>query len=71
MQVDNRHEAIRDCKYILTLSETALNVYLEAWCDDSNFKTMTEDDKEYSLTIKEIAGKLHTNECLLKEDRDV
>lgn len=67
---NNQQDAIQDCIYALSLSEVALQAHLKAWIEESSseeISKMSEDDKEYSLTIKEIASKLHSNECLLKE----
>lgn len=64
---NNQQDAVQDCKYALSLSEAALQGHFKAWLNDYHSQ-MTEDDKEYSLTIKDIASKLHSNACLLKED---
>lgn len=70
MKIDNRHAAICDCVYALSLSETALQAHLKAWIGESfdkDISQMNEDDKEYCFYLKEIVSKLHSNECLLKE----
>ncbi len=68
---DNRHQAISDCRYALSLSETALREHIINWTcaaySDFNEGEMSQDDQEYLLTLKEIQAKLYTNECLLKE----
>jgi len=62
---DNRHQAICDCKYALSLSETALQQHLNVWFEDQYIQSVS--DQEYFLTLQEIQAKLHTNECLLKK----
>lgn len=68
----NRQDAIHDAKYILSLSETAFQQYLVHWravCeDDIGEVPLTDDDREYLLTLKEIAAKFGTPECLLREE---
>ncbi len=65
--MDTRHEAIQDCKYIWNLSESATRDYINLWLNDDT-EEMSEDDKEYCLTLKEIAHKLGTTECLLTKE---
>ncbi len=62
---DNRHAAISDCKYALSLSETALQQHLNVWLEDECIQPAS--DQEYLLILKEIQANLYTNECLLKE----
>ncbi len=68
----NRQDAIHDAKYILSLSETAFQQYLAHWKadyeEDIDEVPLTEDDREYLLTLKEIAVKFGTPECLLREE---
>lgn len=66
-----REEAISDCLYALSLSETALNQHLDIWlkvCSDS-FTVLSGDDVKYSLTLQEIKAKLYTDECLLTKEK--
>ncbi len=67
---DNRHQAISDCKYALSLSETALQQHLYYWLHVTTESSIPlyEEDQEYMLTLKEIQDKLQTNECLLKQE---
>lgn len=74
---DNRHQAISDCKYALSLSEIALKQHIDLWTNlrqneirlkvEHGSDIWSEDDEEYALALQEIQAKLHTNECLLKE----
>lgn len=74
---DNRHQATSDCKYALSLSETALQQHIDLWLNlrenemrlkaEHGSDIWSDDDEEYVLTLHEIQAKLHTNECLLKE----
>ncbi len=75
---DNRHTAIQDCKYALSLSETALQQHIDLWLNlrqneirlkvEHGSDIWSQADEEYALTLQEIQAKLHTNECLLKEE---
>ncbi len=67
---DNRHQAISDCKYALSLSEISLDGHFRLWLnlkENEEYVGWTQDDQEYLLTLQEIQAKLHTNECLLRE----
>ena len=61
---DPREEAIRDCKYAANLGVHALNEHFSHWLTGS---TKNASDAEYQKTIREIAVKLDTHVCLLKE----
>lgn len=62
----NRQEVIRDCKYAKSLGSTALDQHTRIWKDMwATHPNLSQDDREYSLTISEIVDKLHTDECLL------
>lgn len=61
----NQQDAVMDCRYALSLSQTALHQHLNTWLE--SLDEMSEDDKEYCLTLAEIKAKLGTNKCLLKE----
>lgn len=62
---DIRAQAIADCKYGLSLGNTTLRSHIGIWllpfADNAD-----ADDTEYQATIKEINGKLGTEQCLLK-----
>ena len=62
-----QEQALSDCKYALSLSKTALDIHFNIWL--SSQEEMTEDDKQYLLTLKEINSKLYTNECLISEEK--
>ena len=62
-----QEQALSDCKYALSLSKTALDIHINIWL--SSQEEMTEDDKQYLLTLKEINSKLYTNECLISEEK--
>lgn len=62
----NREDAIYDCKAILEYSETALHSHFSIWNNTTDI--LDENDAFYSLTLKEIAHKLGTTECLLTEE---
>mgnify|MGYP001007226380 CR=1 FL=1 len=68
-----REEALHDCRYALSLSETALNQHILNWtCEAySNYYEggISEEDREYLLTIEEIKAKLYTDECLLTKEK--
>ena len=61
-----QEQALSDCKYALSLSKTALDSHINTWLNSQ--EDMTEDDKEYLLTLREIQSKLYTNECLISEE---
>lgn len=69
---DNRYQAISDCKYALSLSETAFNQHILNWTckaySDFSEGEMLQEDQEYLLTLKEIQDKLHTDQCLLTQE---
>lgn len=67
--IGNREDAIYDCKSILEYSETALHAHFSIWNNTTD--VLDENDALYSLTLKEIEAKLHTTECLLKDNLNV
>lgn len=62
----NREDAIYDCKAILEYSETALHAHFSIWNNTTD--DLDENDTLYTLTLKEIAHKLGTRECLLAKE---
>lgn len=62
----NREDAIYDCKAILEYSETALYTHFSIWNNTTD--VLDENDALYALTLKEIAHKLGTTECLLTKE---
>lgn len=63
---NNREDAIYDCKAILEYSETALHAHFSIWNNTTD--VLDENDRLYALTLKEIAHKLGTTECLLTKE---
>ncbi len=74
-QMTVREDAVNDCKYALSLSETALNQHLWIWLEESleseyvSDTNLIQEDREYILTLKEIKAKLYTDECLLTKEK--
>lgn len=58
-------EAIADCKYAKSLSQSMLIMHLGIWSESTGISTDVWD-REYQLTILEIQRKLGTTECLLE-----
>lgn len=62
--MNQREQAILDCKYATSLSVTTLMAHIGIWTLDS-IPTTDYDDIVYQQTIIEIKSKLGTDQCLL------
>lgn len=61
-----REETIADCKYAKGLGATALSQHFVHW-EWRYSSEISQEDREYQLTLLEIQSKLDTPECLLGE----
>jgi len=66
-----RELALQDCKYALSLSETALDQHLDIWlnCPAVYIEAFDEEDEQYLLTLQEIKASLYTDECLITKEK--
>jgi hypothetical protein len=63
--MNQREQAILDCKYAASLSVTTLMMHIGIWTLDV-LRPTDYDDIVYQQTIIEIKSKLGTDQCLLK-----
>lgn len=59
-----REEAIADCKYAISLGETAYKQHYLSWRGAT--LPLGTPDADYAQAIMEINDKLNTEDCLLK-----
>lgn len=62
-----RNQAVRDCKYAMSLGDSTLTSHLCIWVSPfEDGEGQTEDDIQYQNVIFEIVDNLRTDKCLLK-----